>query len=75
MLKHPKQDIVEQYLKEIRIHVDRYNESHPEPKLYYAVGYALSTEFPDLPQKALLGKADERMYEDKKKWHMEHADK
>ena len=75
MLKHPKQDIVEQYLKEIRIHVDRYNESHPEPKLYYAVGYALSTEFPDLPQKALLGKADERMYENKKKWHMEHADK
>lgn len=73
MLRNPTQDIAEQYLKEIRVHVDRYNESHQEPKLYFAVGYALSSEFPDLPQKSLLEKADERMYLDKKQWHMEHA--
>lgn len=64
---------VAEYLKKIRIKVDEYNALNQAPALHYAVGYALSSEFPDMTRKSLLKKADERMYLNKQQWYKEHS--
>lgn len=60
------------YLKKIHDAADAYNESGRTPELYFAAGYALSEEFPDLTPSELLQKADERMYLDKHRWYSEN---
>lgn len=60
------------YLKKIHDAADAYNESGQTPELYFAAGYALSEEFPDLTPSELLRKADERMYLDKHRWYSEN---
>lgn len=54
--------------------VEAYNKSGAKPELYFACGYVLSTEFPDVSKSDLLKKADERMYADKQKWYDKHGE-
>lgn len=72
MLTHADRETAEKYMRDIRSAVDAYNASGETPALYYAAGYALSTEFPGLSHKELLEKADERMYLDKQQWYALH---
>ena len=71
LITNADKDIMEHYVEQIRTAATFYNESGEKPALYFAAGYALSTEFPELSLKELLQKADERMYLDKEKWYME----
>lgn len=62
---------LEAIMNSVKVTIQKYNETGI-PKISYAGGYVLSTEFPELTPEELFKKADERMYLDKKKWHAEH---
>ena len=53
--------------------VEDYNSSGAKPKIYFACGYVLSSEFQDVSRNELLTKADARMYSDKQKWYDKQA--
>ena len=63
---------MENYDKAIHAAVENYNKSGAKPEIYFACGYALSTEFADISRDELLTKADKRMYSDKQQWYNEH---
>ena len=49
-----------------------YNASNAKgPYIYFAVGYALSDEYPGLSRQELMSVADSRMYLNKKAWYSE----
>ena len=52
-------------LQMIREQTERYSKNHPDMPLSYAVGYALSTDFPGSNMKDLFRYADKNMYVDK----------
>ena len=60
---------MEQYYSEIHKAVEDYNSSGAKYPIYFACGYVLSTEFPDISRNELLNKADARMYSDKREWY------
>ena len=64
---------MENYDKAIHAAVEHYNKSGAKPEIYFACGYALSTEFADISRDELLTKADKRMYSDKQRWYNEHV--
>ena len=64
---------MENYDKAIHAAVENYNKSGAKPEIYFACGYALSTEFADISRDELLTKADKRMYSDKQQWYNEHV--
>ena len=72
LITNAEQEIMEQYVEDIRAAVAAYNATGEKPALHYAVGYALSTEFPGISRKELLKKADARMYLDKNRWYAEN---
>ena len=72
MVTDATQEKLETCLREIRTAVDTYNASGEKPEIYYAAGYALSSQFPGLTRKQLLQIADERMYQDKQAWYQEN---
>ena len=65
-------EMIEQYEWKIKKAVRQYNASGAKPAQEYAVGHALSNEFPQMSRRELFQKADERMYGDKKKCHEEN---
>lgn len=69
MVTDASEEKLEAYLSDIRTAVDTCNASGEKPEIYYAAGYALSSQFPDLTGKQLLQIADERMYRDKQAWY------
>lgn len=69
MLTDANRETTEMYIEKIRSAVDTYNASGEKPALNYAVGYALSTDFPGMSRKELLEKADANMYVDKQQWY------
>lgn len=73
MITNAKRETIQKYVEEIRTAVAGYNATGEKPAIYYAVGYALSTEFPKMSRKALFQKADERMYLDKQRWYEENG--
>ena len=64
---------MENYDKAIHAAVENYNKSGAKPEIYFACGYALSTEFSDISRDEILTKADKRMYSDKQQWYNEHV--
>lgn len=62
---------LDQYVKYIQKSVERYNESSEKPSIFFAVGYAMSEDYPGLDRQELLAVADSQMYLDKKKWYAE----
>lgn len=63
---------IEAYLADIRKATETYNASGEKPEIYYAAGYALSTQFHGVSRRELMQKADEQMYLDKKLWYREN---
>lgn len=64
---------VENSLERLRQAVDTYNASTQSPFIYYAAGFALSSEHPELSLRQLLAEADEAMYRDKNQWYAENT--
>lgn len=60
-------------LSSVRARVDAYNAAGAEPQINFAVGYALSADFPKLSLQELFEKADEYMYRDKQLWYKENG--
>lgn len=60
-------------LQMIREQTERYSKNHPDMLLSYAVGYALSTDFPGSNMKDLFRYADKNMYVDKNRAKMKEA--
>lgn len=57
---------VESCLARVRANVNEYSETHPDMPISYAVGYALSSDFDELPtMRELFSQADKNMYIDK----------
>lgn len=71
MVTDASQEKIELYLADIRKAADTYNASGEKPEIYYAAGYALSSQFPGSTRMELMKKADEQMYLDKKRWYKE----
>ena len=53
---------------------ESYNASGEKPEIYFAAGYALSSEFPKDNLDGLLKIADRQMYQNKQKWYKEHRE-
>lgn len=73
MLTNASREATERYMEAIRSAVAAYNDSGEKPALHYAIGCALSSEFPGLSRKELLEQADARMYLDKQRWYAQHT--
>ena len=74
MLVNTDRAATEHCIAEIHTAVAAYNAANTMPTLYFAAGYALSSEFPGLSRRELLEKADARMYQDKQMWHNRRPD-
>ena len=66
---------MEQTANAIAEAVANYNAADELPKIHYACGWALSSEFPGLSPSELLREADKRMYLDKRRWYEANAGK
>lgn len=57
---------MESRLARVRANVNEYSEAHSDMPISYAVGYALSSDFDELPtMRELFSQADKNMYIDK----------
>lgn len=72
MLMGSSVEAMERYVDQLRQAAERYNESGNPPFIYFAAGFALASEFPELSREELLSRADERMYQEKRQWYTEH---
>ena len=63
---------MEQSIRDLRAAADGYNRFGQGPAIYFAAGFALSSEYPGLSRPELLKKADEAMYRDKRAWYSQH---
>ena len=73
LVRNADREKMESYDYAVHAAVDAYNSSGAKPEIYFACGYALSTDFPGISRNELLTKADERMYGDKQKWYDMHS--
>lgn len=73
LVRNADREKLERYDNAVHAAVDAYNSSGAKPEIYFACGYALSTDFPGISRNELLTKADERMYDDKQKWYDKHS--
>lgn len=73
VLKQVDHEQVKDCLQMIREQTERYSKNHPDMPLSYAVGYALSTDFPGSNMKDLFRYADKNMYVDKNRAKMKEA--
>lgn len=73
VLKQVDHKQVKDCLQMIRKQTERYSKNHPDMPLSYAVGYALSTDFPGNNMKDLFRYADKNMYVDKNQAKMKEA--
>lgn len=74
IVRNADREKLENYNFAVHKAVEDYNSSDATPKIYFACGYVLSTEFPDVSRSELLTKADARMYSDKQAWYDKKAD-
>ena len=57
----------------VKAKVNAYNDAGAQPRIHFAVGYALSADFPGLSLQELFEKADKNMYRDKQLWYKENG--
>ena len=72
MLMDSSPEAMEQYAGQLKQAAQRHNDSGNPPFIYFAAGWALASEFPELSREELLNRADERMYQEKRQWYTEH---
>lgn len=63
---------LEQSVRDLHAAADGYNRFGQGPAIYFAAGFALSSEHPGLSRPELLKEADEAMYRDKRTWYAQH---
>lgn len=73
LITNASQEKMEQYVAAIADAATQYNDSDGSPKIHYAAGWVLSSEFPERTTDELLAEADKRMYEDKRQWYSFNA--
>lgn len=69
LIRHATKAKLQNYDYLIHEAVKEYNDLGHVPKINFACGYAISSEFPDLSMRELFSKADELMYIDKQRWY------
>lgn len=69
LITDASQEKMEQYVAAVANAASKYNTSGGIPKIHYAAGWVLSSEFPELTTEELWAVADKRMYENKAQWH------
>lgn len=69
LVRNATREKMENYHTAVHEAVEAHNQSGEEPEIYFAFGYALSAEYPQLSRKELFAKADEQMYIDKQRWY------
>ena len=62
-------DKIKDYISQISAATEAHNLSGEKPEIHFAVGYALSVDYPTLSREELLRKADEKMYHNKSEWY------
>lgn len=60
---------MDQQVDRLRTAADLYNAVCADSPIYFAAGYALSTDYPGLCTRELFDLADSQMYLDKQKWY------
>lgn len=73
LVSNADSDKMECYISEISEAVEAHNMSGEKPEIHFAVGYALSTDYPTLSGKDLMEKADEKMYHNKSEWYRKNV--
>ena len=73
MLMDSSPEAMERYVDQLHQATQRYNDAGNPPFLYFAAGWALSSEFPGSSREELLAQADHRMYQEKRRWYTEHS--
>lgn len=73
MLMDSDPEAMERYVDQLHQAARRYNDADNPPFLYFAAGWALASEFPELSREGLLAQADQRMYQEKRRWYAEHS--
>lgn len=69
MLTGMTQEKLEKLTASLHSVVDTYNKVSDSPSIFFAIGYALSSDYPGLSGKELLSVADSQMYLDKQEWY------
>lgn len=72
LINNASREKVEQCVKAVADAAAQHNDSGGTPKIHYAVGWVLSSEFPGLTPDELLKEADKRMYADKRQWYSDN---
>lgn len=72
MIADTTREQMERHLANLHKAGEEYNRQGQIPAIYFAAGFALSTEHPGLSGAELLSKADEAMYQEKRAWYAEH---
>ncbi|MCI7640444.1 MAG: hypothetical protein MSS60_11570 [Clostridiales bacterium] len=73
MLMDSSPEAMERYVDQLNQATQRYNDAGKPPFLYFAAGWALASEFPGLSRDELLAQADQRMYQEKRRWYAKHS--
>ena len=73
MLMDSNPEAMEQYVEQLKQAVQRYNDLGNPPFIFFAAGWALASEFPELSREELLRRADERMYQQKRYWYADRS--
>lgn len=73
LVKNADRDKTDRLISQISAAVRAHNLSGEKPEIYFAVGYALSVDYPDFSQEELLKKADEKMYHNKSEWYRQNV--
>ena len=69
IVRNADREKLEGYNRALHKAAEDYNSAGAKPKIYFACGYVLSAEYPDVSRSELLTKADARMYSDKQAWY------
>lgn len=64
---------MKRYISMISEAAEAHNASGQKPEIHFAVGYALSADYPALSHEELLKKADEKMYHNKSEWYRKNV--
>ena len=73
IVRNADREKLEGYYGALHKTAEDYNASGATPKIYFACGYVLSAEYPEVSRSELLTKADARMYSDKQAWYDKQA--
>lgn len=69
LVSNADRDKMKDFVSQISAATETHNLSGEKPEIHFAVGYALSVDYPTFSCEELLRKADEKMYHNKSEWY------